>query len=270
MASDKSIALLMYGNGAELGNFELFATNTAGNLVKDKKFSSSDILKVKAVRREEFFGTIAKLPSGSRIGELHVFSHSIGGGLYLGYHDAAIEQSREFNIALYNGAHNKIPYFAVLNTETGGILTDHLFSEPLKSARDLYRAKFSANATVKLWGCNSGINHWVYTDPLYDKKTNKLIRLVSDQDDEASFYYWRALNTANFPKPSVAQALADYFRVPVFGATSGSHIEVLHHQHWITSDAFRKSTGHWPGSSSALRLRPDVHGYKKFLPSKVA
>ena len=58
---------------------------------------------------------------------------------------------------------------------------------------------------------------------------------VVDPADSRVPYYWRALNERNTPKPSIAQALAWYFKRTVYGANAGAHIEVLHHGHWVSS-----------------------------------
>jgi hypothetical protein len=110
--------------------------------------------------------------------------------------------------------------------------------------------------------CNSGVSGWVYTD--YDSTTRSF---VSDQNASADFYYWRALNTRNVPKPSIAQALADYFGITVYGAGSGSHIEVQQQGQWITSNKYKQQTGRWPGAPQTLRLQPDRGTYNEFKPT---
>jgi hypothetical protein len=107
------------------------------------------------------------------------------------------------------------------------------------------------------------VSGWIYTD--LNSSTNNY---VSDQNAQADYYYWRALNTQNMPKPSIAQALADYFGVTVLGAGRGSHIEVRHQGKWITSTRYKKVTGHFPGEPQTLRLHPDSGDYNRFVPSK--
>jgi len=127
---------------------------------------------------------------------------------------------------------------------------------------NVMRAKFAAGAFMKLWGCNSGVSGWVYTN--FDSTSRTL---VSDQNADADYYYWRALNTRNVPKPSIAQALADYFGITVYGAGSGSHIEVQRGNQWITSNKYKKETGRWPGAPQTLRLHPDRGTYNPFKPT---
>jgi hypothetical protein len=202
------------------------------------------------------------IPVGQKIKELHVFSHSIGAGLYVGYHEATAAANRAAAVSLFQGTSTKISYDQVLNAETGGILTDHLIRDPLKSGKSALQAKFAATATAKLWGCNSGVSGWIYTD--YNTASRGY---VSDQDAPADYYYWRALNTRNMPKPSIAQALADYFGVTVYGAGSGSHIEVQYGGKWITSTKYKEVTGRWAGEPQTLRLHPDAGDYNGFAPS---
>lgn len=228
-ASDKEIALLLYGNGADLGNFKFFADDLAADLVRGKKFDKASIVITQTLNRAAFFAAINAVPAGQKIKELHVFSHSIGGGLYVGYHDAAADSSRRTALAMFPSPYpgdptgkaniRKISYEQVVNAETGGILTDHLILDPLKRTQASLKAKFATAATMKLWGCNSGVSGWIYKDP--DMQGN----VVSDQRAAARVYYWRALNTRNSPKPSIAQAFADFFGVEVYGGGSGSHMK---------------------------------------------
>ncbi len=202
------------------------------------------------------------IPAGSKIKELHVFSHSIGGGLYVGYGDAVAQADRNAAIASMAGTTRKISYARVLAAETGGILTDHLVEEPLKSERTLYKNKFAGGAITKLWGCNSGVSGWTYTD-----RSATGVGYVYEEAAAGKEYYWCALNTKNTPKPSVAQALSDYFGVSVLGAGSGSHIEVLHKGAWITSTQYKAKTGKFAGEPQTLRLNPDHGVYNDFAPA---
>jgi len=184
--ADEEIAVILYGNGAGLGDFRLFADDTVAEMVRIRKFARQNILVKETLNRASFFGTLSTIP---------------------------------------------------------------------------VRFKIAAGASMKIWGCNSGITGWVYTDD--DSATH---HSVSDQNASADFYYWRTLNTRNVPKPSIAQALADYFGIRVYGAGSGSHIEVQRRGEWITSDKFKAETGRWPGAPQTLRLHPDRGVYKKFDP----
>jgi hypothetical protein len=259
---EQEIALLLYGNGADLGNFRFFADDTAAELVRTKKFEKSSIVIKQTLDRAAFFVALRSLPIGQTIKELHVFSHSIGAGLYVGYHESTASANRQAAVALFSGRAIKISYDMVLGAETGGILTDHLLQDPLKSERANFKAKFATGASVKLWGCNSGKAGWVYTDLV--SATNSY---VSDQNAPADYYYWRALNTMNTPKPSIAQALADYFGVTVYGAGSGSHIEVQYQGKWVTSSQYKKATGRFAGEPETLRLNPDSGDYNPFAPA---
>ena len=61
--------------------------------------------------------------------------------------------------------------------------------------------------------------------------------------------------------------LADYFGVKVFGAGSGSHIEVLHEGKWISSSQYKKVTGKFAGEPETLRLHPDSGDFNAFPPA---
>jgi hypothetical protein len=260
--ADKGIAVLLYGFGAELGNFRFFADDAATELVRLKKFAKADIVIKQTLNRTSFVAALVDVPVGQKIKELHIYSHSIGGGLYVGYHEPTATTAREAAARRYLARSSKISYTEVLNAEVGGILADHLLRDPMKRDQMALRAKFASDAFIKIWGCNSGVKGWVYTD--IDSSTNTF---VSAQNGTADYYYWRALNTQNTPKPSIAQALADYFGVPVFGAGSGSHIEVQRKGEWITSNKYRQESGRWPSEPQTLRLHPDRGSYNRFNPS---
>jgi hypothetical protein len=262
MAGEEEVAVILYGNGADLGNFRFFADDTSAELIKLKKFTRTHILIQETLNRASFFSTLSTIPTAFKIRELHVYSHSIGGGLYVGYHEPTASAVRAAAITRSLGRATKITYDEVLNAEVGGILSDHLVQDPLLRDKAAFRGKFAAGAFMKLWGCNSGVTGWVYTD--YDTASHSY---VSDQNASADYYYWRALNTRNIPKPSIAQALANYFGITVYGAGSGSHIEVQRGGAWITSNKYKQATGHWPGAPQTLRLHPDRGSYNEFKPS---
>jgi hypothetical protein len=259
---DQDIAVLLYGNGADLGNFRFFADDTATELIRLKKFDKSTIVITQTMDRASFVAAIKAIPLGQRIKELHVYSHSIGAGLYVGYHEATAAAHRLAAMNLSSGSGTKITYDQVLNAETGGILTDHLIRDPMESDHAILKAKFAPGAMMKLWGCNSGVSGWLYSDR--NTPTNSY---VTAQDAPADVYYWRALNTQNVPKPSIAQAFADFFGVTVYGAGSGSHIEVQHGGNWITSTKYKEVTGRYAGEPETLRLHPDAGDYNGFSPS---
>jgi len=262
MASEEEVAVILYGFGAELGDFRLFADDLFAELLRQRKFTRSHVMIKETVSRAAFFDTLASIPSVFKIKELHVFSHSIGGGLYVGYHERAADRVRRDAAEHARLTGKRITYDEVLNAEVGGILGDHLLRDPLLRGKNVMRAKFAAGAFMKAWGCNSGVSGWVYTDESSTTHT-----LVSDQNADADYYYWRALNTRNVPKPSIAQAFADYFGITVYGAGSGSHIEVQRGKTWITSNQYKKETGRWPGAPQTLRLHPDRGTYNAFKPT---
>jgi hypothetical protein len=257
MASEGALAtaVALYGNGAELGNFKFFVDDLlATDLLK--KFTKDRIIVKRTVFRDEIFQAILDQPDSS-IKELHIFSHSIGAGLYPGYHDPAANASRNsaFNAAAASLV--QIDYTSVLNAEIGAVLTDHLITAPFNKDQAKMKAKFASGARAKLWGCNAGVDNWVYSDP-------SGASVVTDPDATADYYYWRALNTQNVPKPSISQALADFWGISVYGAKSGAHIEVFHQKHWMTSAQYKAETKHWPGSAQILRLKPDKGSYVEY------
>jgi hypothetical protein len=125
---------------------------------------------------------------------LHIFSHSIDAGMFLGYHDNAINALRSATLGNPDGTARKAKYAEVVAAEVGSILTDHLLISPFSSSKGAARAVFAKDAIIKIWGCNSGVVNWSYWD-----------------GDPPAPYYWSALNKQNVPKPALAQAFADYF-----------------------------------------------------------
>lgn len=257
MASEtaKVKSVVLYGNGAELGNFKFFADDLV-NTELSRKFGKDNIVIERTVFRDDLFQALLDQPDGS-VQELHIFSHSIGAGLYPGYHDPTANAARNnvFNTAAASAV--KIDYMSVLKAEIGAVLTDHLVVAPFNKDQAKMKAKFADGAIAKLWGCNAGVAHWVYSDPSGSA-------MISDPDASADYYYWRALNTQNVPKPSISQALADFWDISVYGAKSGAHIEVFYQKQWITSAQYKKETKHWPGSAQILRLKPDKGTYVEY------
>ena len=134
--ADEEVAVILYGNGAELGNFRLFADDTSAELIRLKKFSKTHILIRETLNRASFMNTLSTIPSLFKIKEFHVYSHSIGGGLYVGYHEATANAVREAALTRSLGQARKISYDEVLNAEVGGILGDHLLREPLLTDKE--------------------------------------------------------------------------------------------------------------------------------------
>jgi len=147
-------------------------------------------------------------------------------------------------------------YQEVVDAEVGAILSDDFIRNPYSRMQSAVRAHLAPDAFIKLWGCNSGVTHWVYSDG--DNVTNP--------SDTSVPYYWRALNERNVPKPAVAQAFADYFGRVCYGARSGSHIEVFSHGHWESTTRYRADTGHWPSGAMIHRLQPDRGNYQAYHP----
>ena len=259
-----SCALIVYGRGDTLGNFQIFSRDLAGRLATGSaaapsgRFAHNQIVQVNIERRAGFFDYLKDPPFKGRmkIKELHVFSHSIGAGLFLSYGDAAVGQLRAQAVGRAGMAGRRITYREALETEVGAILVDDFIRPPFLGMKTAIRANFEPGAFIKLWGCNSAIAGWTYSD-----------NGVTDPADSSEAYYWRALNEQNVPKPSVAQSFADYFGLKTHGAAAGSHIEVLHRRNWISSARYRSDIGRWPSGALQHRLTPDRGNYDEYRPS---
>lgn len=232
-------ALICYGLGAELVNFKVFSDALKKNHLTNK-YDSANIEIVKTKTRIDLLDAI--INSGlSNIKELHIFSHSIGGGLFLGYHDQTLNNNRETFIK----NNPNYTYDDVLIHEIGGLLTDHLIVT-LQSEKNTIRKILKDLDFIKLWGCNAGITNWVY-----------------------SGVYWGKLNDKNTPKPSIAKALAEYTNQNVYGATSGSHIEYFIKGKWVSGYDYPKKYGKkFPNYKeyTDIRLHPDKGVYNKYTP----
>ena len=249
------VAAIIYGNGHTLGKFEVFA----GSLAKTLRltYGYDGVLIQKIVRRDEFFSYIAGPPTLGpidKIAEIHVFAHSIGGGLFIAYGDETIDHRRQYLIDQAAHARRRITYREVLDTESGAILTDDFVRSPYREKREAVRRNLTDHAAIKLWGCNAGVQGWVYTD--------------GDPEDVRTAYYWRALNEQNVPKPAVAQAFADYFGRICWGAGSGSHVEVMNHGHWESTAQYHLKVGRWPSGALIHRLHPDRGDYRAYHPTR--
>lgn len=228
--------LIFYGNGAELGDFGQFAESLKKE--KLKTYPKENIIIVSMQNKNLFFDYLSKF-NKFQIEELHVFSHAAGGGLYLGYHnqESATSRTIAYNQSVRRGT--KITYEEVIEAEVGALFTDdYLTKKALKVKSN--KTLFSPTATIKFWGCNSGVSNWIYSDT-------------------PPTYYWSALNEKNTPKPSIAQATADFFQRETFGATSGSHIEFLVNGKW---QIMKKQ----PKSHQGIRLHPDKGNYNSYKP----
>lgn len=248
----EKIVVIAYGDGGELGNFKLFADTLAKKL---KKVYSKVIVEY-TNRDHKFFDLIKSVDSSKEeLAELHVFSHAIGAGLFLGYKDQAISMLRQRAFAKALNSNSRLSYRQVVNIEVGAIQTDDFKVGKLLASQDELRKKFAKDGIIKIWGCNSGVNGWVYSDGG-----------VVDPNDKTEPYYWRAFNEFYSPKPSIAQVFATFFNVPVYGATSGANVHVKHKNNWISSAEYKKQVGHWPSGSLPHRLIPESGVYNEYLP----
>jgi hypothetical protein len=189
---------------------------------------------------------------------LHIFSHSIGSGIFIAYGDLSVGEVRNLAFDRAYRADRRITFEEVVDAEVGAVLTDDFLRPRYLRLRESIRSRFSSSATIKIWGCNSGIRRWIYSDGSG----------ITDPRDESVSYYWRALNERNVPKPAVAQAFADYFNLTCYGAGSGSHCEVLSRGHWETTEQYRSETGRWPSGALLHRLQPDRGRYNAFTPAR--
>lgn len=245
------IAIIVYGNAGELGNFKVFADNLHKDLSKKYK---KVILKY--INRDTgFLKLINSVSSNDKIAELHIFAHSIGAGIFFGYGDISVDASRENTFLTARSAGRRVTYNEAVGTEVGALQTDDLKTGAFLKQRLGLQSKFSADAFIKIWGCNSGVENYIYSDSG-----------AVDPNDTSADYYWRAFNEFNKPKPSIAKALAKYFNCKVYGAKSGANIEVKYNKRWISSQQFRKNIGHWPSSVLPHRLTPEKGAYYEFLP----
>ncbi len=230
--------LILYGLGAELGNFNLFAESLKRKLANT--YEESEIQIHKTANRNEFINELVNTTLFD-ITELHIFSHSFGGGLALGYHDQNLNSDRAKMIA----NNPNYSYDDVVNHEIGCLLTDHL-DFFLLSEKKAIQSNLSNATTIKIWGCNSGISNWTYSGE-----------------------YWKKLNDKNTPKPSIAKSLASYTGKSVYGAESGSHVEYKIKGTWVSGFDYTKIFGKKIPSFkeyTEIRLHPDKGSYKEFTP----
>ncbi len=248
----EKIAMIVYGDGGELGSFKVFGES----LEKELKRKYKKVIFQYINRDAKFFSLLSTIDiSKEEIEELHIFSHAIGAGLFLGYKDPIIAASRNTLVAIKSKMGTKVTYSEAVKTEIGAIQTDDFKVGGLAKNRADYQKRFSSSAFIKIWGCNSGVKGWVYSDGG-----------VVDPKDRSVVYYWRAFNESNIPKPSIAQAMAKYFSCKVYGANSGASIEVKHKKSWISSEQYKNNAGHWPSGTLPHRLVPDKGVYNEYLP----
>lgn len=221
-------------------------------------FARAQIVQVNIERRARFFDYLKDPPFRGRmkIKELHIFSHSIGAGLFLSYGDPAVSRLRVQAIRRAALARRNITYREAVEAEVGAILVDDFIRPPFLGMKAAIRANFEPGAFIKIWGCNSAITGWIYRD-----------NGTSDPADTRVTYYWRAFNEQNLPKPSIAQSFSDYFGLKTYGASAGSHIEVLHRGGWVSSERYRSEIGRWPSGALQHRLTPDRGNYDEYGPT---
>lgn len=254
----KPKAAIIYGNGGDLGNFEVFAQGIRRQIATG--YSPRDIIVRNIIYKEDFFRFVETFTTdhAAVMSELHILSHAIGGGVYLGYAVPDIGARREALRRAAAGNNRRVTYDEVVATEVGAILTDDFLTATMRGKSAKYRMAFAPDATIKLWGCNSGVHNWVYSD-------NGLTDPTIYSQEHA--FYWRALNTKNTPKPAVAQAFADFFQRKTFGARSGAHVEVLHRGKWVSSAKYKSEVNSWPSPRLVHRLHPDRGEYFTYKPS---
>lgn len=248
-------AVVVYGRGDTLGNFRLFADDLLTTELSG--YERARVVVRNIERRAGFFDLLAGTDFGFRIKALHIYSHAYGAALALGYGDPDIKKARGAAIAAGRASYN-----GVLDTEIGSIFVDDLVRAPYAGLREKLRALFAADARIKIWGCNSAVPNWVFSDV-----NGAGAAVVDPTDTRDSYYYWRALNERYVPKPSVAQAFADYFKVTTLGASSGSSIQVRLGGKWLSRDEYMRRSGRRTvGEPETLRLAPDKGDYDEYTP----
>jgi len=250
------IALVFYGRGDSLGNLKFFADDLV--VTELAGFKKENIIIKNVERRKDFFEFLTTNSFSAKIKEFHIYSHAYGGALSIGYGDPLILNSRGLLADTKKGG--KANYLSVLDNEVGSIFSDDFLRKPYIDYKAKIQSLFTKDAKIKIWGCNSGIEDWQYSDNLGSTR-------VYDADAPADYYYWRAINEMNVPKLSIAQAFANYFQVKTYGATSGSSIQVKHNGAWQSSPSFLKQTGRkFVKESDILRLAPDKGVYNEYVP----
>ena len=233
--------LIAYGDGKELGDFSVFARTLQRDLE-----GSYDKVRTKYINRDhQLFDFIKSVPPAkARIVELHIFTHAIGAGIFPGYGDASVGSGRQRVATTARRRGSAVTYEEAVNAEVGGILTDDLTaSGQFSGERPESRRRFEKGAFIKLWGCNAARENHQYSGE-----------------------YWEALNLKNSPKPSIAQAMADFFNVTVYGATSGASIQVRANTGWMSTQTYKDAQGRWPSGTLPHRLVPDRGTYRAYNP----
>lgn len=250
-------ALVVYGLGGDTGNFGAVAATHAAELLRRGLLVHSE----NVTRKRRFFELLRYPPFRHRasISELHVFCHSIGAAIFLGYGDRSIENRRReaLSRALTSKPRRNVTFDEVIEAEVGAVFTDDL-SRPIGlSGQAQITANFGPRGFAKFWGCNTARSGWVYSD----------YGVTDVRRTEDALVWWRALNAYNNPKPSFARAFANYIKRPVFGSASGTHLEVLVSapSGWQSTEEYRAQHRKWP-SGRLIRLTPDRGTYIRHDP----
>jgi hypothetical protein len=252
-------AVLIYGRGGDLGDFKQFGDDLVARSLRAKY--GAGIQAYRAERRDAFFDALNK--AKAPIGELHIFTHSYGAALMLGYHDDGLAEARGRTMNFYRG--RPTPQQVVLHTEKGALFVHDLLRAPYASLRDTMRRKFAPEAFIKIWGCNAGVTGHVYGDPIERDRAGFIIDAsgytASPDYRVGAEFYWRALNGGRLP--SIAAAIANYLNVSVFAATSGADIELNTGGRWLSSSRISRPLV----ARDDIRLQPDRGPYVEFKPS---
>ena len=251
--------LLIHGRGADLGDFKIFSDSHRKVILKADK--DAVVVQESAERALRFREVLEAWPLANKIKELHIWSHSIGAGLFLGYHDPMLSTARTAFVGRLQASGRKASFEEVRTQEIGALFTDDLVASPYTATKTAVQPKFAKDAFVKVWGCNAAIAGWTYSDTAANGS------LITDPADLSVPYYWRALNEQNQPKPSIAQAFADFFDVKVFGASSGSNIQVINEGVWTGTDAYKKKFHKFPPGTLPHRLHPSKGDYAPYAPT---
>jgi len=236
-------ALIVYGSGAELGNFKVFADHLKKKL---EKTYPSRVLVEHIEDKDLFFQYLEGLEVDYCIKELHIFSHSFGAGLALNYHGTTGQERRANALRAATAAGTTLTYDEVVKAEIS-LLTDDYLRADILAKQAIYQSKLDAGGFIKIWGCNAGIDNWLYSD-------------------DAGPVYWSRLMLKNVPKPSIARATAHFFQRNTYGAQSGAHVEVKDAGVWITSQEYKEKHGSWPSGALEHRLHPDRGSYQEYAP----
>lgn len=131
-------AVIAYGEGGKLGSFKPFAETLKRDL--SKKYTT--VLMQYVNRDHKLFSLIDSIGPKQKIAELHIFAHSMGAGIFLGYGEPMIaaERTRLINNANIRGRH--VDYFEAVKAEIGAIQTDDFKVGSLVERQTNLRSRF--------------------------------------------------------------------------------------------------------------------------------